>query len=154
MGGNQGNILTRVDLYKLLQSILGKLYNWRIHSEISTSFTRISWTCSHKLTNGCTLTTAVWSWLQTSQNKARENQTRFGMVSERLSTHPSGKKTSAAHFKPIPTRRLVVQFKLLTYQCILFCFTFRKSLLFAKTREAIASKKCLRLEHSSWTKDI
>ena len=42
-------------------------------------------------------------------NKARENQTRFGMVSERLSTHPSGKKTSAAHFKRAPTRRLVVQ---------------------------------------------
>ena len=34
MGGNQGIILTRIDLYELLQSISGKLIIERIHSEI------------------------------------------------------------------------------------------------------------------------
>ena len=51
---------------------------------------------------------------RTSEEKDRTNQTRFGMVSEILSTHPSGKKTSAARFGHFPTRRLVVQFKLLS----------------------------------------
>ena len=101
----------------------------KVHSEIgrslSTNFTKTYSTCSYNLTKGCPLTTAVRSWRQKSRKKIRTNQTRFGMVSEKLSTHPSGKKTSAAHFESIPTRRLAVQFKLFTNNFGLL-FSFRK----------------------------
>ena len=42
--------------------------------------------CSDKFINGCPLTTTVRSWLQKFRNKIRTNKTRFGMVSENLST--------------------------------------------------------------------
>ena len=78
------------DLYKLLQSILGKLNNRQDSSEtiesFTTNFTKTSCMCSYILTNGCPLTTAVRNWLQRSEEKIRANQTRFGMVSENLST--------------------------------------------------------------------
>ena len=68
----------------------------KVHSEIgrslSTNFTKTYSTCSYNLTKGCPLTTAVRSWRQKSRKKIRTNQTRFGLVSEKLSTHPSGKR--------------------------------------------------------------
>ena len=65
------------------------------------------YTCSHKFIMVATFTTAIRGWLQKSGKKIGANQTRFGMVSDNLSTHPSGRKTSAAHFESLPTRRLV-----------------------------------------------
>ena len=102
---------------------------------------------------------AVRSWQQKSRNKFRTSQTRFGMGSEKLSTHPSGKKTSAAHFEHLPTRRLVVQFKLTTRFDFIttrksFYRTFSKNELIehfyrVATREATASKKSAGLGHPS-----
>ena len=59
------------------------------------------------------------------------------MGSEILTTHPSGKKTSAAHFKRIPTNRLVVQFKFFNNN---FGLLFLISKNHYEAREAIASK--------------
>ena len=81
------------------------------------------------------------------------------MGSEKLSTHPSGKKTSAAHFEHLPTRRLVVQFKLTTrFDFITTRKSFNRTISKNKliehfyrvaTREATASKKSAGLGHPS-----
>ena len=97
-------------------------------------------TCSYKFTNGCPLTTAVWSWLQTSQEKDWANQTRFGMVSEILSTHPSGKKDFCSSLRTPSNTQVGCTIQALN--------------LINEAREAIASKKISGLSHSSWTRDI
>ena len=90
MGGNQRTYSQEFDLYRLLESILGKLNNKLDSSEtiesFTTNFTEACVTRPYNLTNGCHLTTAVQSWRQKSRNKIRTNQTRFGIVSEKLST--------------------------------------------------------------------
>ena len=69
------------------------------------------------------------------------------MGSEKLSTHPSGKKTSAAHFEHLPTRRLVYNSSLRTNN---FSLLFLISKNHYEAREAIASKKYLVSENSIW----
>ena len=115
MGGNLNSILTRISLNQLLESIASKLNNNRRHFWNNDKFEhklhKPCCTCSYIVTNGCHLTTAIRSWLQRSGKKIGANQTRFGTVSDNLSTHPSGRKTSAACFESPPTRRLVYNFK-------------------------------------------
>ena len=92
-------------------------------------------------------TTAVRSWLKKSRKKNWANQTTFGMGSDILSTHPSGRKTSAACFESIPTHRLVYNFKFLT-TILVFYFWFRK--IITKLERPSPLKKYLVSENSIW----
>ena len=79
------------------------------------------------------------------------------MGSEKLSTHPSGKKTSAAHFEHLPTRRLVYNSSLQTLILLQFEYhlmihfenRFNRTFYRVASREAIASKKSAGLGHPS-----
>ena len=97
MGGNIVNILTSIEHIQLLESFMANLISLQLHSEIDGNLQHKSYKIISNvfivitIRNGRPQNTA-WKLAADVTNQDRANQTQFGMESEMLRTHPSGKR--------------------------------------------------------------